>query len=135
MAKKKNKPLSTRAYFKLLFTHNPDWLADKNNEAPLAQWVKDHPKEELTNNIKSSMSNIKSELRKGQGTSTPRKSSPSRQAPVAKGNLKHLELLEEKLDDVLMLARQHDEAAFSNLIKHIKQARTSVVLQLAKSDR
>src|SRR3954453_101398 len=66
MAKSKEQAGSKSAYFREVYQSNPG-LLDGSNEAVLERWQKDHPKEELTQQVRNSLANIKSQERKRLG--------------------------------------------------------------------
>jgi hypothetical protein len=141
MAKSKEKSESASAYFKRLFEENPDWLGPGSNQAVVDRWQADHAGETLTSNLKSIMSNVKSQMNKKLGRRGRRRR--RRKAGVGAGAeagvaprpvtrtrapLQALEDLESRLDECLAMARRQEEVeGFDNVIKHLRQARNSVV--------
>src|SRR5437588_793844 len=74
MARTKEKPQSLSAYFRQLFTENPDWLDGPSNAAVMERWKADHPGKEWAKNVQQGMANVKSKMRKelGWGGRRPR---------------------------------------------------------------
>jgi len=138
MAKTKEESESTSAYFKRLFKENPDWLGPGSNKDVVERWQFDHSGASLTSNVKSIMSNVKSQMNKAlgrrgrrrkrrkEGAETP---AAPRAAAAARGrpSLHTLVDLESRLDECLTIARRQEDEGFEDIIKHLRQARNGVV--------
>jgi hypothetical protein len=141
MARTKEKPESASAYFKRLFEENPDWLGPGSNQAVVDRWQADHAGQTLTSNLKSIMSNVKSQMNKKLGRRGRRRKRRKAGAGVeavaaprpaavtrTRAPLQALEDLESRLDECLSIARRQEEVeGFDNVIKHLRQARNGVV--------
>src|SRR3954465_7716544 len=92
---------SVAAYFRKVFAENPRLLKERSNDELFRRWLADHPgHEEVPQNVKTSLQNIKSVLRnkkgkKGKkGSVQPAAEAPQPQAPkaaVPRGVLEKLE--------------------------------------------
>jgi len=127
-----------RGYFLGLFQENPHWLDETSNRAPLEQWQHDFPHELMTSNIRSSLSNVKSLLRRGDlrldgRTRKARNGAMPRRLAPSRSRLKSLENLENLIDHCLFLARQQPGEELARVIVHLRLARNSVVIEGAHS--
>jgi hypothetical protein len=145
MARVKRKAPSTRSYFKKVFSEHPEWLEDSSTEAVLARWQKDHAGKELTASIKSSLSNIKSQLRKDKGLRKKGRRKGRRRARVAAASAVEarkagsrrlsthaLEKLETMIDSCLSHARIQATNDLAGIIHHLRLARNTVIHKLGQ---
>src|SRR5262245_10112463 len=84
MARTKEKPQSTSAYFRQLFTQNPEWLDGPSNAAVMERWKSDHPGKDWAKNIQQGMANVKSKMRKELGRGGRRRRRRRRGAGAAR---------------------------------------------------
>ncbi len=118
-------------YFRRVFRENPKLLEGRSNEELLKRWLADHPGEkEVPKSVKNGLQNIKSILRsKGR----KRKAAKAAQAPISKESPRpaprksHLEQLEERIDEVLTLARSFEDEGLERVVNHLRRARNEVV--------
>jgi hypothetical protein len=129
-------PENVSGYFRRVFHENPKLLKGRSNEELLNRWLADHPGEkEVTKSVKNGLQNAKSILRSkkrkrkaAKAAATPVSKEPSRSAP-RKG---HLEQLEEKIDEVLTLARSFEDESLESVVNHLRRARNEVVWKLGE---
>jgi hypothetical protein len=140
MARIKQKDPSVSGYFRRIFEENQHWLDMGTNDEVVARWEADHPGEKMTDNIKSSMSNAKSIMRKKYGKVKRRKGGRRKGAAAAaaavatavkvakpRSLMGVLEKLEGMVDDCLQLARQQNNEELTDVIRNLRLARNSVV--------
>jgi hypothetical protein len=135
---------STRHYFVQLFEAKPELLNEATNDMAVEQWEKDHPGRKCTASIKSSISNVKTFVRKKLGMRKLRRRRGKRgrmaratngvvtQAvtrKIATGAMEKLELL---LDECLNLARGNDNGELGKVIGHLRMARNIVIYKQGK---
>jgi len=146
MARVKRKKTSTRSYFKQRFIEHPEWLEDLSTEAVLARWQQDHSGQELTASIKSSLSNIKSQLRRDKGMTKKGRGKGKKKARVARVNTalearkagprrlstNALEKLETMIDSCLSHARIQTSTGLDGIIHHLRLARNTVIHKLGQ---
>src|SRR5207245_2172777 len=109
------------AYFRQKYAEHPE-LLDRDNEEMLALWQKDSPGEEVTQQVRNSLANVKSQMRKKAGMprrrKRRRKGAAAAGAPAAapadpratrpRASLNALEELEGHIDECLMLAHKQN---------------------------
>jgi hypothetical protein len=124
------------AYFRRVFHENPKLLKGRSNEELLKRWLAEHPGQtEVPKSVKNGLQNIKSILRsKGR----KRKAAKAAAAPIGKEQPRpaprkgHLEQLEEKIDEVLTLARSFEHEGLESVVNHLRRARNEVVWKLGE---
>jgi hypothetical protein len=140
MGKAKGKTSSVMGYFRELFRTHRDWLEGATNDVVLQQWKTDHPGQLLTQKIRQSMANAKSQERKKAGI-VRRHKGRRRKAHAGAGETKVarvrtpvslLEALEGAIDHSLSLARQPQLQGLEGVIKHLRLARNGVVWSLGQ---
>jgi hypothetical protein len=142
MAKSKEKATSKSAYFREIYQSNPD-LLDESNEVVLERWQREHPNEELTQQVRNSLANVKSQERKKMGKTRRRKRRKHGAAPAAasaeprvgrpRSSHTALEDLEGQIDEALMLARrQNSSEGMERVIKHLRLARRGVAWEMGQ---
>jgi hypothetical protein len=119
---------TTSGYFRRLYTEHPEWLAERSNEAILAQWSADHSGEEPPANLKANLANVKSAMRREQEPKEPAIKEPSAECGATEDRHEYLTDLEERLDDCLVRARASG-AVLANVVGLLRQARNEVVRQ------
>jgi hypothetical protein len=124
------------AYFRRVFHENPKLLEGRSNEQLLKRWLADHPGQtEVTKSVKKVLRNVKGILR-SQGRK--RKAAKAPAAPVGKEPPRpaprkgHLEQLEERIDEVLTLARSFEHEGLESVVNHLRRARNEVVWKLGE---
>lgn len=147
MAKKSQSGENKTAYFKQLFEENPEWLKLTSNKDVYDRWKADHNGEEMSQNDKATMANVKSVLRKKEGiqvkkakkggrkkasasasastSKAPKATAPSTTRRIGVGDA---EKLEHVIDDALSLARTMNVDGIDTIIKHLRKARNNIVL-------
>ena len=140
MAKQKSGQPSMSGYWRKLFDNNPRYLRIRSNAALREQWEKDHPGKKCTASIKSSISNVKTFVRKQLGMPRLRRRRGKRgrrldgvvQPTGRRLSGSALEKLEVLIDECLNQARQHDDGALGKVIQHLRMARNTVVYKQGK---
>jgi hypothetical protein len=144
MARTKEKPQSTSAYFRQLFTENPEWLDGPSNAAVMARWKADHPGKEWAKNVQQGMANIKSKMRKELGRGRRRRrrrkggaaaragAAPQAAAARVRSPFNVLERLELVIDEGISLAVAQRNDALDGIIKHLRNARRAVVWEMGQ---
>lgn len=133
-------------YFRKVFQENPKLLGQRSNNKLLEMWLRDHPgKTEVPNNVKTSLSNIKSVLRsKGRKKKArkatqqaehmqewlqqPKEKRPQPALSAADG----LENLERHIDDCLHEARLLDREGLEDVMNYLRRARNAVVWKIGQ---
>src|SRR4051812_48597215 len=105
--RRKGKEGSTSGYFRQLFAENPEWIHETSNDIILARYRQDKdlaPDAPLEKNIRQSLANVKSDIRKREREGDGEQGGRGRRGaaiPVARAVLESppgnegLELLEE----------------------------------------
>jgi hypothetical protein len=128
---------SVAGYFRRIFAENPELLKRSSNAELFERWLADHPgHEEVPQNVKYSLSNIKSVLRskRRRRKKTVEPVAPTMdtaESPVETGP-SELEQLEVMIDDCLGQAKQLDRDGLADVIDHLRRARNTVVWQIGQ---
>jgi hypothetical protein len=132
---------SVAGYFRNIFKQQPKLLGERSNDKLLQQWLKDHPDQtEVPNNVKTSLSNIKSVLRSKKRGRVAKRAEENQvvehgmQASIARvptGSSK-LELLEQHIDECLIEARMLDKVGLEDVIHYLRRARNAVVWKIGQ---
>jgi hypothetical protein len=130
---------SIAGYFRKVFKENPTWLKERSNDKLLQRWQTDHPGEEVSTSVKSSLSNLKSILRskkrkkvaKVATESQPASAAPVKVARVPTGGSK-LDALELQIDECLISARHLDREGLHDVIGLLRKARNAVVWKIGQ---
>ena len=139
MAKSKEQAGSKSAYFREVYRSNPE-LLDASNEVVLDRWQKDHPKEELTQQVRNSLANVKSQERKRLGKTRRHKrrkqaAGTSEEPRVGRPRSSHsaLEDLEGQIDEALTLARRlNSSEGMERVIRNLRLARRGVAWEMGQ---
>jgi hypothetical protein len=128
-------------YFRQVFKENPKLLKERSNEPLFKRWLEDHPEyNEIPQNVKTGLQNIKSVLRKDKAKrkQAARQEQPTEQLPAAvttrpqrRTAVKELEALEEQIDECLAVARKLDPEGLKDIILYLRRARNEVVWKRA----
>jgi hypothetical protein len=143
MARSKEQPENLTAYFRQLYQQNPEWLRVKSSQSLLDQYLRDHPGQEITQQIKTAVQNAKTAEKAKQGIRVNKKRGRPRKETVAveldddavmvdisDPELEQLELL---LDKCLTSARAMDERKMKKVISFLRAARKEVILRQGKN--
>lgn len=129
-----NKRGSVMGYFRTIFQENPKWLHERSNDKVTARWLQDNPSySEMPKNVKNTLANLKSNLRKKSRSSSGRKAKVDETTvggevlASAKPKVKGLDVLEIQIDECLTLARNIDREALQEIIRLLRRARNEVV--------
>jgi hypothetical protein len=134
---------SVASYFRAIFEANPQLLKRRSNDTLVDQWAADHPDDpEMPQRIKYIMSNTKSlmrkKLRKRKGKKQPAaavawvsETESMVETPAAAG-YEGLELLEEKIDDCMTLAKNLDRQGLAGVIELLRRGRNEVVWKIGQ---
>jgi hypothetical protein len=121
---------SISGYFRPILEENPKLLKGKSNQELFERWLADHPKEkEVPGNVKASLSNLKSVLRK-KGRKRGRKPAGQtngmqmEQAEQENAAENPLELLEVQIDECIAAARSMDREGLDSVISLLRRAST-----------
>jgi hypothetical protein len=124
---------SIASWFREYYRANPRAIKIKSNEAVLASWEAAHPGQEVTKQIKQSMANVKSDMKKKRRRR--RKAVAQEGGAVAvtsprtsRVNTASLERLELAIDRCLDMARGLENPKLEKVIKNLRFARNDVVL-------
>jgi hypothetical protein len=125
------------AYFRRVFHENPKLLKGRSNEELLNRWLADHPGEkEVPKSAKNGLQNIKSILRskkrKRKAAATAETAPVTKALPRPAHRKGHLEQLEEKIDEVLTVARSFEDEGLEGVVNHLRRARNEVVWKLGE---
>lgn len=133
------RPESVMGYFRRLFQENPSWLRDRSNDKVIERWLADHPGEtEMPRNVRNTMANLKSSLRKKQRGKARRAKAgdgplAANQAVIApRQAARGLEGLEVQIDECLTLAKNLDREGLDGVIKLLRRARNEVVWKIGQ---
>jgi hypothetical protein len=133
---------SVAGYFRKVFAENPRLLKQRSNEELFRRWLADHPGyNEVPQQVKTGLQNIKSVLRGQQGKKKQKKAgkgSPDAGQPKAEAVQRaprrapstRLEALEEQIDECMALARNLDREGLRGVISQLRDARNEVVRKL-----
>jgi hypothetical protein len=140
MAKAKFQGESTSGYFRQVFESNLDLLDHGKNDVILGQWQADHPGQTLTDNIKASLSNTKSILRKKYGKVKRRRRKHGKtgatdgmpQVRKVRTSVAALEKMEALIDECLSVARRQETSDLDASIKYLLSARRAVAWQMGQ---
>jgi hypothetical protein len=118
-------------WFRNVFTERPAWLKERSNADVIALWEDQHPGKKFGDRERNACNNIKSVLRKklrkrgrkaaADGTPT---ATPAATVRVSRANL---ELLEERIDDCMSMARALDREGLDKVARLLRAARNEVV--------
>jgi hypothetical protein len=127
-------------YWTRLFEEHRDWLAERSNDKPLAQWRDDHLGEEPDKRWMQGLQNTKSRLRKKYGIKRKKRrkggageataaaaAAPTLTRPTARSR-SSLTALEEQIDDCLHTARELGDVSIGRVVDLLRQARNMVVV-------
>jgi hypothetical protein len=143
MAKKQsaNNSESVAGYFRKIFKEKPKLLGERSNESLLKQWLADHrDHREVPDNVKASLSNVKSMLRSKKRKKVARHAEGNQViehgmkpsiARVPSGSSK-LEQLEQHIDECLIEARLLDKEGLDDVIHYLRRARNAVVWKIGQ---
>jgi hypothetical protein len=126
---------SVAGYFRKVFRENPKLLKERSNDELYRRWLADHPgHEEVPAKVKANLQNIKSVLRVKRAKRKAAKQGPAAAQPQAQTALsprrlpaKGLQQLEERIDEVLGLARGMGREGLQDVIGILRRARNGVV--------
>jgi hypothetical protein len=133
---------SVAGYFRKVFQENPKLLKERSNEELFRRWLADHPgHDEVPQNVKTGLQNIKSVLRakrskrkkaNQQGAEQgPGATQVTQQTPTKRTSARGLEQLEEQIDECLDVARGLDREGLQRVIGLLRDARNSLVRRAA----
>ncbi len=129
-----NKRGSIMGYFRTIFDENPKWLHERSNDKIAARWLQDNPGHDaMPKNVKNTLANLKSNLRKKTRGPGSRKSKAEDAAggevlaAAVKTKVKGLDTLEIQIDECLTMARNIDRDALQEIIRLLRRARNEVV--------
>jgi hypothetical protein len=130
---------TTAGYFRRIFQEKPRLLTTRSNEEVLNRWLADHPGEtEVPRSVKVGLQNVKRLLRsKGRRRQKNASAAAGALAAVSRRaesgvQQRRLETLEERIDDILMLARGLDEDGLQDVISLLRRARNEVVWRMGQ---
>ena len=122
---------SMSGWFRKIFQEHPSWLKGRSNAAVIAQWESDHPGKKFGPSERNACNNTKSILRKRLRKRGRKAADPDAAPAVSKALPRilrtSLELLEERIDDCISLARTLDREGLDSVAKLLRRARNEVV--------
>jgi hypothetical protein len=129
---------SVAGYFRKVFRENPKLLKERSNDELYRRWLADHPgHNEIPTKVKAGLQNIKAVLRAKRAKRKAAKQAPATAQPQAQAAMspqaprrlpaKGLQQLEERIDEVLGLARGLDREGLQEMIAILRRARNEVV--------
>ena len=129
---------SHTTYFRRLFKKKPHLLDDRSNKPLMKRWLKDHPGEtEVPHAVRTALANVKSDLRRQQRVmgGPPTEEEPAAAPPPVPVRVASpkLDLLEERIDGCLTLAREIDPDGLEEVIAFLRRARNGVVRKVGES--
>jgi hypothetical protein len=145
MAKKRRRSgENMSAYFRTVFTDQPQWLDQKSNDDVVARYRADHgmgATADVGQSVKQTMANMKSIMRKearGGSKVKARRGRPPKAvalatmpAPTGKPRL---ETLEELIDDCMVVAKGLDRDGLDHVIRLLRHARNGIVWKMGQKD-
>jgi len=133
------KKKTIRQYWIALLTKHPSWLHERSNDRLFEEYLKDHPDvSAVPQNAKQGLSTVKSMMRKERKERKRGRKSAEEDgmpAPTARPRGRGaaaLAELEERIDDVLALARATDGVEGTHVVQSLKAARNAVIVLLHK---
>jgi hypothetical protein len=134
---------SIRQYWIGLLNEHPAWLSSRSNDRLYKKYLEDHPGEtEVPKNWQQGLSTVKTGLRKDR---KKRKKGRTAAASVENGthaatavhrkaprSAHSLEQLEERIDEVLSLAKTLGHDGLDRVISNLKTARNAVIVMMAR---
>jgi hypothetical protein len=128
---------SNSTYFRRLFKKMPRLLKERSNKLAIDRWLADHPGETTASPaVRNALANVKGDLRRRKRKRKKQKAARSLLQPAAaqpvvphapRTSPKRLEVLEVKIDECMMLAREIDPVRLENVYKTLRHARNEVV--------
>ncbi len=119
---------SKSGWFRNVFTENPGWLKGRSNELVVARWEAEHSGRKFGPSERNACNNIKSILRKQLRKRGRKAAVESGGAPPAvKISRANLEMLEERIDECMGLARSLDRDGLAPVWQTLRKARNEVV--------
>jgi hypothetical protein len=126
-------------YFRRILREDPKLLKTRSNDELLRRWQADHPGEEVTNKTRAGLQNAKSALRSrrrkrraGRREAEQPQEAVAHVLPKPTTPPRHLETLEEQIDDCLSLAKGMDREGLDDVIRLLRRARNQVVWKMGQ---
>jgi hypothetical protein len=127
-------------YFCRILRENPKLLKGRSNDELISRWRADHPGQEFTGRIRAGLMNAKSALRhkKRKRKGNQRAEQPQEEAvathelPRPVNRPRHLEALEEQIDECLGMAKHLDREGLGSIITLLRRARNEVVWKMGQ---
>ncbi len=120
---------SISGWFRKVFLEKPAWLKGRSNEDVIALWEAQHSGQKFGGRERNACNNIKSVLRKKlrkRGRKAAEDGTPV-PAPTVRVSRANLELLEERIDECMSMARTLDREGLEKVAKLLRAARNEVV--------
>jgi hypothetical protein len=127
------------SYFRRVFLENRKLLKTRSNDEVMQRWQADHPGEKVTNKVKGALANAKGSLRQklrkrkgGRPKAEQAQDAVVHLLPKPTNPPRHLEALEERIDDCLSMAKGMDRDSLGDVIVLLRRARNQVVWKLGQ---
>lgn len=120
---------SKSGWFRRVFLENPAWLKGRSNAAVVSRWETEHPGQKFGSSEQNACNNVKSLLRKRRRKRGRKLAAAGTAAetPALKVSRANLEVLEERIDDCIGLARTLDRDGLDTVARLLRKARNEVV--------
>ncbi len=114
-------------WFRKVFLENRPWLKGRSNEDVIALWEGQHPGQKFGSRERNACNNIKSVLRKKLRKGGRKADDAESASTAVRISRAALELLEERIDDCMGIARTLDKEGLERVVKHLRAARNEIV--------
>ena len=122
-------------YFRQIIKEKPQLLKKGSNTELYRRWLADHPDaESVPENVKQSLSNLKSVMRSKKRKKTPMSQETalsSRATPKITIPHAQLEQMESRIDDCLALANSISSECLESVTNFMRKARREIVWMMA----
>ncbi len=118
---------SLSGWFRNVFHEKPEWLKERSNDDVIALWEEQHPGQKFGKRERNACNNIKSVLRKKLRKRARKAAANGEPTPAVRIPRASLELLEERIDDCMGMARMLDKEGLDRVVRHLRAARNEVV--------
>jgi hypothetical protein len=132
-------PETVSGYFRRILTENRKLLRARSNDELVRRWQADHPGEEFTPKLRAVLMNVKSVLRHSKRKRRAGKAGQPQEQAVTTHEMprpakppRHLEALEEQIDDCLSTAKGLDRDGLGDVIVLLRRARNGVVWKMGE---
>lgn len=114
-------------WFRKVFAEKRAWLEGRSNEDVIALWEAQHPGQKFGSRERNACNNLKSVLRKKLRKRGRKAAEDGALVPAVRISRANLELLEERIDECMSMARTLDREGLEKVAKLLRAARNEVV--------